>query len=325
MKQVLVTGGMGFIGSHFIRLALNKHVDWHIINLDKLTYAGNPKNLSDLEGNERYEFVQGDICDEKLVEELISRTDIVVHFAAESHVDRSIDSAHDFVQTNVQGTRTLLDAVRKADCELFFHVSTDEVYGSIKNGSFSENSPIQPNSPYAASKASSDLLVLAYAETYKFPVIISRCGNNYGPNQFPEKVIPLFVTNLIEEKKVPLYGEGLNVRDWIYVEDHCLGIDLLIEKGIRGEVYNIGTSDELRNIDLTQKILKLFNLDDSWIERVEDRLGHDFRYSLDFSKIEKLGFKPTCSFEEGINKTIGWYKDNDDWWQPLKKDKFTIK
>ncbi len=325
MKTVLITGGMGFIGSHFVRYVLNKHSDWNVINLDKLTYAGNPNNLKDIDGNERYEFVQGDICDETFVNALAERSQMIVNFAAETHVDRSIEHASDFIQTNIQGTRVLLDASKKFDHELYFHVSTDEVYGSIQEGSFREDFPLVPNSPYASSKAGSDLLALAYATTYQTPIIISRCGNNYGPFQFPEKAIPLFVTNLIEGKKIPLYGDGKNVRDWIYVEDHCYAIDLLIEKGDRGQVYNIGTLDELQNFDLVNRILSEFSYDSAMIERVQDRLGHDFRYSLDTSKINHLGFKPKVPFETGLKNTVKWYKENEWWWQPLKKDKFTLK
>lgn len=325
MKTVLVTGGMGFIGSHFIRLALATHPDWFIVNLDKLTYAGNSKTLADLEGNPRYEFIHGDICDETLVNRVLPRAEIVLNFAAETHVDRSIDAAADFIDTNIQGTRVLVDAVRRYGTELYLHVSTDEVYGSVKEGSFSETSSIAPNSPYAASKAGSDLMVLSYVKTYGIPAIITRCSNNYGPFQFPEKVIPLFVTNLSEKKKVPLYGKGDNVREWIYVEDHCRAIDLLITLGKRGDVYNIGSGDEISNFDLTKKILKFFGLGDSWIERVNDRLGHDFRYSLNSEKLRGLGFVPKVSFEEGLSRTIDWYLKNDWWWQPLKKDVYTLK
>lgn len=325
MKTVLVTGGMGFIGSHFIRRTLRVHPDWYVINLDKLTYAGNPKNLADVEKDSRYEFIQGDICDESLVDQIARRARIIVNFAAETHVDRSIDRAEDFIETNIQGTRVLLDAMRRFGLELFVHVSTDEVYGSIPQGSFSESSPLAPNSPYAASKAGSDLLVLAYVRTYGIPANITRSGNNYGPYQYPEKVIPLFVTNLIEKKKLPLYGKGENVRDWIYVEDHCRALDLVIEKGRRGDIYNIGTTDELKNIDLARKILSRFGLDESWIERVADRLGHDFRYALDTRKVRALGFTPGTRFEDGLSKTVDWYRQNEWWWQPLKKDQYTLK
>ena len=325
MKKVLVTGGMGFIGSHFIRSALKNHSDWSVINLDKLTYAGNPKNLSDVEQNERYEFIRGDICDEVLVQRVMREVSLIVNFAAESHVDRSIDSAEDFIQTNIQGTRVLLDATRKNKVDLYFHVSTDEVYGSIKEGNFSETTPLAPNSPYASSKAGADLLVLAYVKTYGLPAIISRASNNYGPFQYPEKVIPLFVTRLIEKKKLPLYGQGLNVREWIYVEDHCRAIDLLIQKGKRGEVYNVGSSEEVTNIELSKRILALFNLPDSWIEHVTDRLGHDFRYSLNTQKIRSLGFAPGTRFDAGLRQTVDWYIKNEAWWQPLKRDVYTVK
>jgi len=325
MKTVLVTGGMGFIGSHFIRQSLAVHPDWFIVNLDKLTYAGNPKTLADLEGNPRYEFIHGDICDEALINRIAPRAEIIVNFAAETHVDRSIDAASGFIDTNIQGTRVLLDAVRRNGTEVYIHVSTDEVYGSVKEGSFLETTPLAPNSPYAASKAGSDLMVLAYVKTYGIPAIITRCSNNYGPFQYPEKVIPLFVTNLSEKRKVPLYGNGLNVREWIYVDDHCRAIDLLITLGKRGEVYNIGSGDEINNIELTQKILKFFGLGDNWIERVNDRLGHDFRYSINSQKIRALGFVPRVNFEEGLSRTINWYLKNESWWQPLKKDAYTLK
>lgn len=325
MKKILVTGGMGFIGSHFVRNVLKEHPDWFVVNLDKLTYAGNPKNLADLEGHARYEFVQGDICDDALIARIASRVEMIVNFAAETHVDRSIDSAEDFIETNVQGTRVLLDAARRFGHGLYLHVSTDEVYGSIREGSFSEISPLEPNSPYAASKAASDLVVLAYVKTYGIPAIITRACNNYGPYQFPEKVIPLFVTNLSEKKKVPLYGDGRNVREWIHVEDHCRALDLLITSGQRGQIYNVGSQEEISNNDLTNKILKFFGLAESWIERVPDRLGHDFRYSLDTSKIRKSGFKPKWGFNEGLRQTIDWYLRNEWWWQPLKKDAYTLK
>ena len=325
MKKILVTGGMGFIGSHFIRNVLNTHPDWFVVNLDKLTYAGNPKNLTDLDGHSRYEFVQGDICDDALIARIASRVGMIVNFAAETHVDRSIDAAEDFIETNVQGTRVLLDAARRFGHELFLHVSTDEVYGSIQEGSFSETSPLVPNSPYAASKAASDLMVLAYVKTYGIPAIITRACNNYGPYQFPEKVVPLFVTNLSEKKKVPLYGNGQNVREWIHVEDHCRALDLLIGSGVRGQIYNVGSREEISNNDLTKKILKFFGLGENWIERVQDRLGHDFRYSLNTSKIQKLGFVPKWNFEDGLKQTIDWYLRNEWWWQPLKKDAYTLK
>jgi len=325
VKTVLVTGGMGFIGSHFIRYAFNAHPDWFIVNLDKLTYAGNPRNLSDIEGNSRYEFIHGDICDDALIARIAPRAEIIVNFAAETHVDRSIDSAHDFVDTNIQGTRVLLDAVRRYGTETYLHVSTDEVYGSIKEGSFTETTPLAPNSPYAASKAGSDLMVLAYVKTYGIPAMISRCCNNYGPYQYPEKVIPLFITNLSEKKKVPLYGSGQNVREWIHAEDHCRALDAVISNGKRGEVYNIGSNEEISNIELTKKILKFFGLGENWVERVTDRLGHDFRYSLDSSKIAALGFRPKVRFDEGLAQTIEWYLKNEWWWQPLKKDAYTLK
>jgi dTDP-glucose 4,6-dehydratase len=282
-----------------------------------LTYSGNKQNLIDLDSSS-YEFIQGDICDTDLISKLSKQVDAIVNFAAESHVDRSIDSSKVFIQTNVSGTHTLLESARKNNLTIFLQVSTDEVYGSISEGSWDENFPLQPNSPYAASKASADLISQAYHRTYGMDVRITRCSNNYGPYQYPEKVIPLFITNLIEGKKVPLYGQGLNIRDWLHVTDHCRGIHLVLTKGKSGDVFNVGGGRELSNIELTRIILQAIGASEESIERVADRLGHDFRYSLSIEKITKqLGYKPVVDFESGISQTIKWYKSNQEWWKPL--------
>lgn len=316
--KILVTGGAGFIGSNFILRALKRHPQHKFINLDKLTYAGNLKNLETIAKNKNYTFVRGDICDLRLVESVMSRCDWVVHFAAETHVDRSIKSAGQFVKTNVFGTYTLLEAALKYKIKRFLHVSTDEVYGSRTKGFFKESDPLCPSSPYSASKASSDLLARSYYITYKLPVLITRSSNNYGPRQYPEKVIPLFVTNLLENKKVPLYARGLNVRDWIYVDDNCRAIDLVLHKGRVGEIYNIAGENYLTNIELTKRILSQMKKPLSMIRRVKDRPGHDFRYAIDCSKIRKLGFKSGISFEHGLQSTIQWYAGHRPWWKPLK-------
>jgi dTDP-glucose 4,6-dehydratase len=317
--RLLVTGGAGFIGSNYIRMLVDGELKGisKIIVLDKLTYSGNKQNLIDLDSSS-YEFIQGDICDTDLVSKLSKQVDAIVNFAAESHVDRSIDSSKVFIQTNVSGTHTLLESARKNNLTIFLQVSTDEVYGSISEGSWDENFPLQPNSPYAASKASADLISQAYHRTYGMDVRITRCSNNYGPYQYPEKVIPLFITNLIEGKKVPLYGQGLNIRDWLHVTDHCRGIHLVLTKGKSGDVFNIGGGRELSNIELTRIILQAIGASEESIERVADRLGHDFRYSLSIEKITKqLGYKPVVDFESGISQTIKWYKSNQEWWKPL--------
>ncbi len=315
-----MTGAAGFIGSNLVKhLIRDVNIDLEgLIILDKLTYAGNRQSL-DFKNDPRFEFVHGDICDIGLTSELFSQIDIVLHLAAESHVDKSISGPADFVQTNIVGTQVLLDSVRNNPKVRFVHVSTDEVYGSIEEGSWDESYPLVPNSPYSASKASSDLLALAYARTYDLDIVVTRCCNNYGPNQFPEKMIPLFVTNLMEGKKVPLYGDGQNVREWIHVEDHCRAIWDVAQKGKSGEVYNIGSGVELTNLELTKVILAEFGYGEEMIERVPDRLNHDKRYSLNSSKIENgLGWKPQWNFEEGIKSTIDWYKNNRSWWEPLK-------
>lgn len=324
-KTLLATGACGFIGSHFVKRFLKTHSDWNVINLDKLTYAGNRENTRALENDSRYKFIQGDIADKKLVNSVMQGVTGVVHFAAETHVDRSIDDPDAFLNTNILGTRTLLEAAKKSGVQRFLHISTDEVYGSLAKGSARETTALDPSSPYSASKAASDLLVLSYWKTYRFPVVVTRSSNNYGPNQFPEKVIPLFITNLIEGKKVPLYGSGKNRRDWIYVEDNCAGVELAFDKGKDGEIYNIGAGHELSNLELTKTIMKQMGAGNDSINYVPDRLGHDFRYSVDISKIKKLGFKLQTKFADGIQKTVSWYRENPSWWQPLKSDKFTIK
>lgn len=316
--KILVTGGCGFIGSNFIRQMLKKYPAYKIVNLDKLTYCGNPDNLRDIEGDKRYAFIKGDICDKKIVDKLIKGCDSVINFAAESHVDRSIEDASAFIRTNIQGVYTLLEAAKKNKIKRFIQISTDETYGSITKGSFREDSPIRPNSPYSAAKAGGDHLAMAYYKTFKLPVIITRSSNNFGPYQYPEKVIPLFITNLLGNKKVPLYGDGMNVRDWLYVLDNCSAIDLVLHKGKIGEVYNIGGSFEIPNIELTKIILKNLGKTDKMIHYVTDRLGHDRRYSLDSGKVRKLGWKPSKDFNIAIKETISWYKANTTWWQRLK-------
>ena len=318
--RILVTGGAGFIGSNFVRRILDGTYSGFssVTVLDKLTYAGSMSNLSQLPKNS-FKFVKGDICDPELVGQLVSENDLVVNFAAESHVDRSIYGARDFINTNVLGTTTLLDAIKSSKISTYLQVSTDEVYGSIEKGSWPETDPLLPNSPYAASKASADLVCRSYFKTHGLDVRITRCSNNYGRNQFPEKVIPLFVTNLIDNQKVPVYGSGLNVRDWLHVDDHCFGIFLALTKGKAGEIYNIGGGTELSNVQLTMKILSLMGRDETSIEYVDDRKGHDLRYSVDISKISnELGYSPKIDWEEGLSETINWYIENEAWWRPLK-------
>jgi dTDP-glucose 4,6-dehydratase len=322
--KILVTGGAGFIGSHYVRTVLSggypAMADAEVVVLDKLTYAGNLANLDPVRDSKQLTFVEGDILDPGLVRDLMTGTDAVVHFAAESHVDRSILGAADFVMTNVVGTQTLLDAALRAGVGRFVHVSTDEVYGSIDSGSWPETHPLEPNSPYSASKAGSDLIARAYARTHGLNVSVTRCSNNYGPYQFPEKVIPLFVTSLIDGGTVPLYGDGLNIRDWLHVDDHCRGIQLVLEAGRAGEVYNIGGGTELTNKELTERLLAATGTDWSRVVPVADRLGHDRRYSVDISKISaELGYLPQVPFEQGLADTVQWYRDNRGWWEPLKQ------
>lgn len=317
--RILVTGGAGFIGSEFVRQQLGADASAQITVFDKLTYSGVEANLAPVADHPGYKFVKGDICDAEAVDQVMPGHDVVVHFAAESHVDRSIAGAGPFVMTNVVGTQVLLDAARKHGVGRFVHISTDEVYGSISEGSWTEEWPLVPNSPYSASKASSDLLALAYARTHGMDVVVTRCSNNYGHYQFPEKVIPLFVSNLMDGKKVPLYGNGGNVRDWLHVSDHCRGIDLAMRKGRAGEVYNIGGGTELTNKELTGVLLEAAGLGWDMVEQVEDRKGHDLRYSIDISKIgAELGYAPQVTFEDGIKATIDWYRENRAWWEPLK-------
>lgn len=321
--NILVTGGAGFIGSCFIRHILKKYKDYKVINIDALTYAGNIENLNDIKNNQNYKFVHGNICDKELVRELMKEVDCVVNFAAESHVDRSITGPEIFIETNVKGTLNLLQAAKDARIERFLQVSTDEVYGSLgKTGYFYETTPIAPNSPYSASKASADLLVRAYYETYKMPVLNTRCSNNYGPYQYPEKLIPFFISKLLKGEKVPVYGDGLNVRDWLYVYDHCSAIDTVLHKGNIGEIYNIGGHNEKTNIEITKLILNAMGKDESSIEYVQDRLGHDRRYAISNDKIQsKLGWEPSLTFEEGIKITIDWYLNNQDWIKSIEKKK----
>jgi dTDP-glucose 4,6-dehydratase len=315
--KLLVTGGAGFIGSNFIRYELDHHPDYQVINFDKLTYAGNLNNLKDVEKDPRYRFIKGDICDPKAVEAAVaSGVDAIINFAAESHVDRSIVSAGSFVQTDVYGTYVLLEAVKTHGIKRYLQISTDEVYGSIETGSFTESSTLSPNSPYAASKAGADLLVRAYHKTHKLPVIITRSSNNFGPYQYPEKLISLFTTLALQDKKLPLYGDGGNVRDWLYVLDNCEAIDLVLQKGKVGEVYNIGGGSERKNIEIARFILKELKKPESLIELVKDRPGHDWRYSLDCGKIKReLGWQAQADFEKALAQTVKWYRENEEWWK----------
>jgi len=317
--RLLVTGGAGFIGSNFIRYIIGKYPQHEIVNLDKLSYAGNLDNLKDIENNSNYTFVKGDICDRRIVDELAGDVDAIVNFAAESHVDRSIIDASDFIRTNIDGTYNLLEATKRYNISRLIHCSTDEVYGSIVEGSFKETSPLSPSSPYAASKAAADMLVHSYRVTFNLPAIVARSSNNFGPYQYPEKIIPLFITNALEDRPVPLYGDGMNVRDWLYVIDNCEGIDLILHRGKEGEIYNIGGGNELRNIDLTRMVLKILGKPESLIQPVKDRPGHDRRYSLDCSKIEReLGWTPRFDFEMALEETVKWYMNNQWWWRKLK-------
>lgn len=318
--KLLITGGCGFIGSNFIRYIL-KNTEHEIVNLDALTYSGNPSNLRYVEDNDKYRFVRGRIENKKLITELIKDTDQIVNFAAESHVDRSILDSRPFFITNIEGTRTLLEACRNSDIEKFVHISTDEVYGELgETGKFTESLPLLPNSPYSASKACADMVIRAYQKTYDLPVTTARPSNNYGYFQYPEKFIPLMITNLLEDKPVPVYGEGKNIRDWIFVEDCCAGIAAILQRGKAGEVYNVGGESERRNIDIVKTILKLLGKNEGNIKFVKDRPGHDYRYALDNTRIRKeLGWAPKIDLEEGLMKTVGWYKNNSWWWKPLKE------
>ena len=321
--KLLVTGGAGFIGSCFVRHILNKYSDYKVINLDALTYCGNLANLDDVKDNPNYTFIHGNICDKKLVQSIIADVDCVVNFAAESHVDNSIKNPEIFIETNVQGTLNLLQAAKEHKNQRYLQVSTDEVYGTLgKTGYFYETTPLAPNSPYSASKASADLLVRAYHETYGLPVLNTRCSNNYGPYQYPEKLIPFFISKLLKNEKVPVYGDGLNVRDWLYVYDHCEAIDVVLHKGKIGEVYNIGGHNEKTNMEITKLILQAMGKDETSIEYVKDRLGHDRRYAISNDKItNELGWQPSVTFEEGIKMTIKWYLENQDWIKSIENKK----
>ena len=325
--KILVTGGAGFIGSNFIHYWVNKYPDDKIINLDKLTYAGNRENLKDVENNKNYSFIHGDICNPQLVNSLTEKTDVIVNFAADTHVDKSILNPDPFIKTNIEGTYILLKMALKNKIKRFHHISTDEVFGSLELDSlekFNENTKYRPNSPYSASKAGSDHLVNAFFSTYDLPITISNCSNNFGPYQFPEKLISLAITNLIENKKVPIYGDGLFVRDWLYVEDHCRAIDLILNKGKLGETYLVGgMTDDISNLEIVKKIIKIMGKSENMIDYVKDRPGHDRRYSVDWSKINKeLGWKPETDFEEELKKTIKWYEENEAWWKRIKSGEY---
>jgi dTDP-glucose 4,6-dehydratase len=320
MVEVLVTGGAGFIGSNFVRYALAQHPDWRVTTLDKLTYAGRRENLHDVLGDPRHAFVHDDIANAAVAGPLVERSEVVVHFAAETHVDRSIQAAGEFIHTDVFGTFVLLEAARRAPAlRRFIQISTDEVYGTVPIGASRETDELKPRNPYSASKAAADRLAYSYWATYEVPVVITRASNNYGPYQFPEKVIPLFVTNALDDIPLPLYGDGRNVRDWLHVDDHCRGIDLLIEKGQAGDVYNIGGGNEVENVDLTHRILSLVGKPASLITPVQDRQGHDRRYCLDTTKLRTLGWSPRADFTQGLAATVDWYRNNEWWWRPIKE------
>ena len=316
--KLVVTGGAGFIGSNFIRHVLAAHADDSIVNLDKLTYAGNLKNLADVADSPRYRFVHGDVCDAKMVRDVLRGADAVVNFAAESHVDRSLVEPDAFLRTDVFGVFTLLEAVRELGIPRFVHISTDEVYGSLATGSARESDPLRPSNPYSASKAGGDLLALAYWQTHRVPVVVTRSSNNFGPFQYPEKVIPLFITNALDDQPLPLYGDGRNVRDWLYVVDNCTALDLVLRKGKDGEVYNIGGGHEVENIVLTRDILRLTGKPETLIRPVKDRPGHDRRYSVDSKKVRQLGWTPKHSFGKALEMTVAWFREHEAWWRPLK-------
>ena len=320
--RLLVTGGSGFIGSNFVRYLLASHPDDTVVNLDKLTYAGNPANLADVQSDPRYAFVHGDICDAKLVRDVAHGVDAVVNLAACTHVDRSLMEPDEFLRTDVFGVFTLLEAVKDLRIPRFVHISTDEVYGSVERGSSRESDPLRPSNPYSASKAGGDLLALAYWHTHRTPVLVTRSSNNFGPCQYPEKMIPLFITNALEDRSLPLYGDGRNVRDWLYVLDNCAAIDLVLRKGTEGEVYNIGGGHEVENIVLTRQILHLLGKPETLIEPVKDRPGHDRRYSLDSKKMRQLGWSPRHRFGDALTATVAWYREHPAWWRPLKSGEF---
>ena len=320
MVEVLVTGGAGFIGSNFVRYALRAHPDWRVTTLDKLTYAGRRENLHDVIDDPRHTFVHGDIIDAPISGPLVEQSELVVHFAAETHVDRSIMAAGEFIRTDVEGTFVLLEAARRAKrLRRFIQISTDEVYGSVPTGASREGDELKPRNPYAASKAGADRLAYSYWATYDVPVIVTRASNNYGPYQFPEKMLPLFVTNAIDDIPVPLYGDGKNVRDWLHVDDHCSGVELIIERGVNGETYNIGGGNDVPNVEMTHRILRELDKPVSLIKPVADRLGHDRRYCLDTEKLRRLGWAPRVAFEEGVRATVDWYRRNEWWWRPIKE------
>ena len=320
MREVLVTGGAGFIGSNFVRYALAAHPDWRVTTLDKLTYAGRRENLHDVMQDPRHEFVHGDIADAAVAGPLVERANVVVHFAAETHVDRSLLHAGDFIRTDVEGTWVLLEAARRAKAlERFIQISTDEVYGSVPTGASVETDELKPRNPYAASKAGADRLAYSYWATYELPIVITRASNNYGPYQFPEKVIPLFATNAIDDVQVPLYGDGRNVRDWLHVDDHCRAVDLLIARGVNGDVYNVGGGNDIMNVELTHRILDGLGKPRTLIKPVADRPGHDRRYCLDTTKLRAAGWAPQVAFDAGLQQTIEWYRDNQWWWRPIKE------
>jgi dTDP-glucose 4,6-dehydratase len=316
--RLVVTGGAGFIGSNYVRFALRRHPDDEVVVLDKLTYAGNLANLADVADDARYTFIEGDICDPGVVAVALEGADAVVNFAAETHVDRSITGPQDFIRTDVLGTHTLLEAVRSLGIARYLQISTDEVYGSIDEGSFTEESPLHPSSPYSASKAAGDLLTLSYVTTFGTPALITRSSNNYGAHQYPEKIVPLFITNALDGQALPVYGDGLNVRDWLYVEDNCEGVDLVLREGEPGQVYNIGGGHEVDNLTLTRRILELLDADPELIRYVADRPGHDRRYSIDCARLRGLGWSPSTSFDDGLAATVAWYRDHEEWWRRLK-------
>ncbi len=319
MEKILVTGGAGFIGSNFVKYMLAQYPQSHVVVLDKLTYAGNLDNLEEVWDDARFHFVKGDICDQKVVEETMVGCDAVVNFAAETHVDRSIGDPGAFVRTDVYGTLMLLEATRKLKVRRYVQISTDEVYGSVSQGSSSEDSPLRPSSPYASSKAGADLLVLSYFVTHRLPVLITRSSNNFGPNQYPEKLIPLFVTNALDDRPLPLYGDGLNVRDWLYVLDNCRAIDMVLQRGAEGEVYNVGGDNERNNREITELILAILDKPESLVKMVQDRPGHDRRYSLNSEKIKALGWAPQARFRDDLERTVRWYREHQDWWRKIKE------
>lgn len=322
--RLLVTGGCGFIGSHFIRLILKEHPSWTVINLDKLTYAGNPANLAEVQENSRYQFIKGDIADPVVVMEAMEGVEAVVNFAAETHVDRSIGDPESFLRTDVFGTYVLLEEARRRKIARYIQISTDEVYGSIAEGYADEEAPLRPSSPYSSSKAGGDLLVQSYFTTYRMPVLITRCTNNYGPNQYPEKLIPLFITNALEGLELPVYGDGRQRRDWIHVEDHCRAVELVLLKGKEGEIYNIAGGCETENLWITEKILEYTKAPSSLIKHVADRPGHDRRYAISCEKIERLGWRPMKSMEEGLAATVTWYQENETWWRSIKSGEYRV-